>query len=59
MEGSASAGVTDSTGSFQPADGDDVPKDSMKESEIFSFLDKYSDRLAEMVKQKVEKDVKK
>jgi hypothetical protein len=59
MEGTASAGVTDSTGSFQPTDGDDVPRDSMKGSEIFSFLDKYSDRLAEMVKQKVEKDVKK
>lgn len=59
MEGTASAGVTDSTGSFQHVDKDDIPKDSMKESEIFSFLDKYSDRLAEMVKQKVEKDVKK
>lgn len=59
MEGTASAGVTDSTGSFQPTDVDDMPKDAMKESEIFSFLDKYSDRLAEMVKQKVEKDVKK
>lgn len=55
MEGTASAGVTDSTGSFQQVDRDDLPK----ESEIFSFLDKYSDRLAEMVKQKVEKDVKK
>ena len=32
--------------------GDAAP-DGMKEQEIFSFLDKYSDRLADMVQQKV------
>ena len=60
LDSTASGGVTDSTGSdFHPVDADEAPKDGIKESEIFSFLDKYSDRLAEMVKQKVEKDVKK
>ena len=32
---------------------DDAVPDGMKEQEIFSFLDKYSDRLADMVQQKV------
>lgn len=47
----STSGAMSRTLPFVPID-DAVP-DGMKEQEIFTFLDKYSDRLADMVQQKV------